>query len=469
MKKLIALLVTGLSTATAQQGAIAQELLISPDQMVMEGQMEMDGMTPDLALPPMPGASGEIIEDGVPSADGNSYRSDSVPSSASGDSVIQGESFSPDIYTDYGNTYHCDQPVLESTGSWLRRGFWYAEVDAVISNRKWSRDAIVLANQIVGITQVQFGGVVNTENQLRVNGRKPGAEGAPRLTLGHFLFRDHHNRDHTTEFTIYGGGEWTEEGMLAFNPNNDVGSTSLQVPILVDNGNTSFDGATSTNFRYDSRFNSFELNYLVKDRLRKDRMEMEPSGQWVRRAGPTFSYSYLAGLRFFDLTENFDWNATIDPDGDATTQENVDDDLGSVLVRTDNDLIGTQLGLSGMFETARWSAGLESKGGLYLNMIDMHTVFSRTQNLSAADDDILNDVALEADQLSFIGEAALVGRYHIKPNFSLRASFEFMFVSSVAIAPSQFPQPFNTGGPTMINSSGESTWMGGGLGFEGYW
>lgn len=453
MKKLIALLIPGLLVATFAQGAIAQEMLISPHEA------QLNGLTPDLALPPMPDAAGEIIDDGAGSVSAESYATETE---------IQSERFNPDIYTDFGSMYQCDQPILESTGTWLRRGFWYAEVDAVISNRKWNRDAVILANQATGVSPTQFGNAI-TENQLRVNGRKPGAEGAPRLTLGHFLFRDHKNRDHVAEFTVYGGGEWTEEGMLEFNPNNDLGTTSLQVPTIVDAGNISFSGAERTNFRYDSRFNSFELNYLLKDRLGKDRMEMEPSGQWVRRAGPTFSRSILAGIRFFDLTENFNWEATIDPDGDVTTQENVDDDLGQSIVRTDNDMIGTQLGLGGVFETARWSAGVETKGGLYLNVIDVHTVFSRTQNLSEADDDLFNDTVLEDDQLSFIGEAALVGKYHIKPNFSLRASFEFMFISSVAIAPSQYPEPFIPGGPTRIYSSGESTYMGGGVGFEGYW
>ena len=161
MKKLIALLITGLSIATCEPGAIAQEMLISPDLA------EMEGLTPDLALPPMPDVSGEIVGEGVPST--------SVESSTSA-SEIQGESFSPDIYTDYEDSYYCDQPILESTGTWLRRGFWYAEVDAVISNRKWSRDAIILASQTTGVTQVPFAGTVFTENQLRVNGRKPGAE-----------------------------------------------------------------------------------------------------------------------------------------------------------------------------------------------------------------------------------------------------------------------------------------------------
>ena len=453
MNKLIVLMTVGILSAATLGVANAQELLIPP------GEVQPEGLTPDLALPPLSGVPDSSADSG---GDASSGTSDST-SSSDIDSYAYG--------SDFTEVYQCDPSVLESTGTWLRRGFWYAEVDAVISNRKWSRDTMVFASQVVGQTVVQLPNganiLANTENQLRVNGRRPGAEGAPRLTLGHFMFRDAKNRDHVVEFTAYGGGQWTEEASLTASTSNLVGSDSLLVPILIDNGELSFDFADQANFRYDSRFNSFELNYLVKDRMGKDRMEMEPSGQWVRRAGPTVSRSILAGIRYFDLTEDFLFAASgIDDDPNAAGSP---DDIGLSSVRTDNDMIGTQVGLNVTYETARWSFGIESKGGLFLNVIDMNSVFSLTQNATAADDDILVDTALEDDQLSFIGEAALQGKWHLRPNFSLRAGFDFMFVTSQAIAPSQYPNVFTTGGPSRINTSGESTWIGGSIGFEGYW
>jgi len=35
--------------------------------------------------------------------------------------------------------------LTESTGTWLRRGWWYTELDAVVLNRQWKRDDMVLA------------------------------------------------------------------------------------------------------------------------------------------------------------------------------------------------------------------------------------------------------------------------------------------------------------------------------------
>ncbi len=45
---------------------------------------------------------------------------------------------------------------IESTGTWLRRGFWYAEAEAVVWNRFWNRDSKFLAAQDVNVTNPQF-------------------------------------------------------------------------------------------------------------------------------------------------------------------------------------------------------------------------------------------------------------------------------------------------------------------------
>ncbi len=452
MKNLILLLIVGLAGTCCLQAAVAQELLATPP-----GE-EVGSGIPDLALPPMPNTAeeGEFHQ----MDDGSQYEEyEPVPQGESweGGEYIEGyESYAGDEYS----LFHCDEPVLESTGTWIRRGFWYAEVDAVIYNRKWNRDSIVLIQQPVGTSSSIFFNTV-VSNQLLLNGSKPGAEGAPRFTLGHFLFRDHNNRDHVAEFTAFGGGQWSQSARLDANPNNSLGTTVLLVPVEISGGNTSFDGATTSNFDYNSRFNSFELNYLVKERLGKDHVEMDPSGHWVRRAGNSMSRSLLAGIRYFDINEDLLWEAA-----DFELGATASDDVGYVRVDTDNDLIGTQLGFGWNYETARWSVGMRAKGGMFLNIIDM-----RTQSLipTTEEDSLSDDSALEGDELSFVGETAFIGKWHLKPNFSLRASLEVLFVSSTALAPSQLRGTFLPTGPTQIVSADDSTFLGGSIGFEGYW
>lgn len=356
----------------------------------------------------------------------------------------------------------CQPALLESTGTWLRRGFWYSEVDVMLMDRIWRRDNFLLA------FQANAGG---NENQLVVNGGYIGAEAAPRLNLGRFLFRDHKNRDHAMEFVAYGGGQWEQSGRLDATEGNTLnsgfysilvsenfnGQVATRIPL--DQGNISFDGATSTQYEYDSRFNDFELNYRVSSRMLRDRMELEPSGAWVRRAQPSLTGSVLAGLRYFNLSEEFDWQAFgIDEDNNPAT----DPQTGNYRVRTDNDLVGTQLGFTASYETARWSLGLKTKSGMFLNHTDVNSAFEVTGGVTSGDND------LTIDNLSFIIESGLLAKWHLSSNFSLRAGFEVLYVSSVAHASEQLNFiPVQTADAAIVN--GDSTFMGGLIGFEGYW
>ena len=76
------------------------------------------------------------------------------------------------------------------------------------------------------------------------------------------------------------------------------------------------------------------------------------------------------------------------------------------------------------------------------------------------------DLRLQEDELSFIGEAKLLGRWHLTPNFSLRASYEMMYVTVRALAPYQatFITDFS-----FLNTSGDPFYHGASFGFEGYW
>jgi hypothetical protein len=305
-------------------------------------------------------------------------------------------------------------------------------------NRTFSRDPILLISDLT-----------ENLNTLGIRGDIPGAEGTPRLTLGRFLFRDDANRDHNLEFVAWGGGNWSQQGELT--------GTDLEVPIQIDGFNPSFDGAQATNYKYDSWFNNFELNYHVKQRMLKDRMELEPSGHWVRRANPTRSNAFLAGLRLFNLSEQLYWNAFGIPDGndDGVTE------TGNYYVNTNNMLIGTQLGASSTYETARWSAGAWCKGGMYLNIMDLQSDFAVTGNVTSGSAD------LQGDNIAFIGQAGVLGKYHIRPNLSLRVGLEVMLINHLAVAPSQLD--FVPSGNTTISSGSDNYYMGGSLGFESYW
>ena len=70
------------------------------------------------------------------------------------------------------------------------------------------------------------------------------------------------------------------------------------------------------------------------------------------------------------------------------------------------------------------------------------------------------------DEISWIGEAEVLTRYHLTPNCSLRAGLEFMVIDSLALAPRQinFLNVSN-----WIETGGNPWYMGGLFGFECYW
>ena len=70
------------------------------------------------------------------------------------------------------------------------------------------------------------------------------------------------------------------------------------------------------------------------------------------------------------------------------------------------------------------------------------------------------------NEMSFLGEFALRGRWHLRPNLSLRAAYEIMLVTSISIAPHQAHfSPVNSGFAT----TGESLFQGASFGLDGYW
>jgi hypothetical protein len=104
---------------------------------------------------------------------------------------------------------------------------------------------------------------------------------------------------------------------------------------------------------------------------------------------------------------------------------------------------------------------VHTKGGIYLN-----DALGRTTLDFTSDDDFDADLRLTNDELSFIGEAKLVARWHLLPDFSLRAAYEMMYVTAQALAPNQstFINDF-----AYLNTSQDPFYHGASFGFEGYW
>jgi hypothetical protein len=257
-----------------------------------------------------------------------------------------------------------------------------------------------------------------------------------------------------------GGGDWHQHRQLSSSDENGLfvnfhlsGTRFENTPAgPVQVGNRTFNFSTAQQVDYSSTYRSFEWNYRVKQRLRRDQMIMDANGNWHRATNPGFHRDVLVGLRFMELRDILDWRAQ---DIEVTGND------GSYHIRTDNDMFGFQMGWGFTYETGRWSLGWHSKGGVYFN-----DALGRTTLDFTADDEFDADLRLENDELSFIGESKLVARWHLLPDFSLRASYEMMYVTAQALAPNQltFITDFS-----YLNTSGDPFYHGASFGFEGYW
>jgi hypothetical protein len=344
--------------------------------------------------------------------------------------------------------------VTESSGTWLRRGLWYADMEGVLMTRTWDSNDVVLfqeldavQNQIILSTGVDVAAQVIPIQSAEIGESSPGSEGMARLSLGRFLFRDMKNRDHTAEMIVFGGGEFNEqqalsavftepgEGFWLVTNNGIRDEQGLQIPIGIDGsgplnidtleGVPSFDRALEMETEYSSRFYTFEWNYNLNQRMQTDRMELLPTGEWVRRASPGVTWSYLAGLRYFDLEEQLDWSAT-----GIRSQDDAD---GVYLIHASNNLFGVQLGLAMTYESDRWNVSVHSKHGFYANDARVTDDVSYTGSAAAEENNFTNDNHDNA--LSFVSQGGVTARYHLRPNLSLRVGWEYLFVSGVALAP----------------------------------
>ncbi len=354
---------------------------------------------------------------------------------------------------EHGDYYSWDdQPApIESSGTWLNRGVWYAEADAMILHRIWARgDTFVGAedqNVIIPNQLPAVGLLLNTNRVLYIPSAHPGGDAGVRTTLGRFLFRDDHNRDHTAEFTAWAAGDWVSDGVMTSDSPN-----GLFVTFNLDGGNALFDQSSAQRIIYNSRLNSFELNYRLKKRLGRDQMVMDPNGNWRREAANGFNRNHLAGFRYVQVNESLNWTA------EDIVVNGAD---GKYLINTTNDLFGFQMGQGLEYESGRWTAGISAKAGLYWNDADSH----QQMILTASDDDDFDRRAAQSE-ISWIGEAEVLGRYHLTPNCSLRAGLEFMVIDSLALAPRQINFLNES---TWIETGGNPWYMGGLFGFEAYW
>ncbi len=364
---------------------------------------------------------------------------------------------------------------------------WYLEEDVKIYGRSRPRD--------VGIGFQFPTGQTNTIGDEVLNSRtaSPNVSAIWGMTFGHYFARDTLNRDHFIEFTFWGLNNWRDEASAngqrisilnaAGQKTSEQGdlysgyavtevlntSTVTDVPVLNGTYVPGFDKADQQTTCYISSTNNFELNGRICPRSRDDRLVLNPNGKWRRECQPGLYTSYLYGLRFMQINESFRFHSESRIDTyDPTTGVLIDtrEDTGDYGIVTHNNLLGFQVGAEMTWRQCRWTWGLCSKIGPYINFAD------QVSNIASVSSDptiepFVRRLAASKHDAALIGELGIQATYKFRPNLMGRAMYDITWVPGVALAPEQLQ--FNTEPINKLNANGLAYFHGVSLGLEWLW
>ncbi len=293
-----------------------------------------------------------------------------------------------------------------------------------------------------------------------MNTRAIGFSGAAgyETTLGRYLGRDAENRDQFVEFTYWGLNRW--RGLAAVRGTRvDYGGGVIGGSLFsyFDTAVGGFNRADDHTIFYDSRMHNYEFNLRLRPRSRADRLVLHPNGRWRRECRPGDYLSYLIGFRVFSFDENFWFH--------STGLINVTPISGDYWVNSHNNLLGLQIGGDYIHRQCKWTYGFRFKVGPFINFCD--------QESRVITNDPLAVIALDTrrsaqdDHISLVGELGFITEYKLRQNFLLYAAYDFMWVTSLALAPEQLD--FEIDPPSRINTNGLIYSHGLSLGFAVTW
>jgi hypothetical protein len=276
--------------------------------------------------------------------------------------------------------------------------------------------------------------VTNPNNLFFNYGGTAGVEPGMRLTVGRFIGRDWENRDHSIETTFLGINEYqTGQGIRS--------QTEGGLILLLDQKQGGVNGADVWISEHNSRFYSIETDLRLRHRPDKDRLVMAPDGTWTRQYTSSYMPSGLLGLRYVNLNEDYTFLSRSIAEGITRAEFGADYDI-----ETQNDLIGLQVGGDFINQRERWYWGVRGKAGAYVNFAEQDTV-AQFNDLRAPGPDAPGDPSIDIAprvehasraNAAFMGELSLMAAYNFTPNFTARASYDFMWLAGVALAPDQF-------------------------------
>lgn len=224
----------------------------------------------------------------------------------------------------------------------------------------------------------------------------------------------------------------------------NIGSDGSYTPALWP-----FDFANVASLTYRSRFDSAELNL-----------------RYSTAAGQRMPIEMLAGIRYMKFQENLDFlTANQNPHLPALINASP---YGAYSTRTDNDLIGLQLGSDLSYRlTNYWSLMGRGRGGLLVNSASQRSNLNGTLMSSSLPFN-------ETGTASGVGVAGLF-EFGIHTNFQLTSNLSFMvgyqglYLSDLSTAPRQFMWNAESANRNTLDRNGSLFFFGPAAGIEWKW
>jgi len=388
---------------------------------------------------------------------------------------------------------------------------WYLDQRVRVLHHPKPRGTILGAYGSVGqaYNGIEIIDVFSTRNGLSTRSLAFEPAAGYDITIGRYLGRDSDNRDQFLEFTYYGMNHWEQNAAMhqtdrptvfgsAFG-GSSVYPIAANLPAtqsetfgnlysVFDHRLAGFNRADNLDARYASRFDNFELNVRVRPRLRHDRMVLYQNGLWRRETQEGCSFSFLAGLRGMSLDESFllcgsgqivveEYNVPVAPETTTATTR------GEYDVRTHNDMVGLQIGGDAVYRKGFAELGIRMKGGVFINFADQISSILSTGGL----DDPMGDVELydvngpytdvnnqyyeerlaRSRDVAGVAELGFTASYQVRANMVIRAAYDLMWLSGVALAPEQVDGQI--GVPGRVNRNGLQFMQSLSLGIELDW
>ncbi|MCC6126516.1 MAG: BBP7 family outer membrane beta-barrel protein [Pirellulales bacterium] len=354
----------------------------------------------------------------------------------------------------------------ECGGGYCQPPLWFTNQSVRFIGRSQPR-----LKALARVPEAIFGTTLITQKDI-FNNRSANYDVAPGyyVTIGRYLGRDSQDRDDFLEFTYWGMNSWNDSAYV----NNELlvpDPTAPQIGVGIMNSPFpkevgGFNRATKESIDIHSEMHNFEWNLRLRPRGRPDQLVMQPNGRWKRECTPGAYMSYLAGIRFMTIDDGINWNASGEIVNTQTNQRFATS--GNYNNRTENNLLGLQIGADLIFRRCKWSWGVHSKVGPYVN-------YARgVQNIrNQAAGDPFSFVALDnhfsatKQEVAIVGEVGFEANYKFTPNMTGRVAFDFMWISGLALAPEQFQ--FTATPVNFINMNGNIFSEGLTLGLEWSW